>query len=88
MDAGQREMPEREPHVPAELLFDSLDRVEGLPRVRALVIAVLDNQMTGGEPRHDRPSGPAAPGSAGGRPALRWSHGHLLARVQVGPALS
>ena len=41
-------MAEREPHVPAELLFDSLDRVEGLPRVRALVIAVLDNQVAGG----------------------------------------
>jgi hypothetical protein len=41
-------MAEREPHGPAELLFDSLDRVEGLPRVRALVIAVLDNQVAGG----------------------------------------
>src|SRR6185312_810897 len=48
VDAGQRKMAEREPHVPAELLFDSLDRVEGLPRVRALVIAVLDNQVAGG----------------------------------------
>jgi hypothetical protein len=32
----------------AELLFGLLDRVEGLPRVRALVIAVLDNHATGG----------------------------------------
>ena len=48
VNAGQRKMAEREPHVPAELLFDSLDRVESLPRVRALVIAVLDNQMAGG----------------------------------------
>ena len=43
MDAGQREMPEREPHVPVESLFDLLDRVECLPRVGALVIAVLDD---------------------------------------------
>ena len=48
MDAGQREMPECEPHLPAELLSGSLDRVEGLPRVRALVIAVLDDQAGGG----------------------------------------
>jgi hypothetical protein len=41
-------MPEREPHVPAQLLFDLLDRVECLPRVRALVIAVLDDQAAGG----------------------------------------
>jgi hypothetical protein len=32
VDAGQREMPEGEPHVPAKLLlFDLLDRVERLP---------------------------------------------------------
>ena len=48
MNLGQREMPEREPHVPAKLTFDLLDRVEGLPRVRALVIAVLDDQAAGG----------------------------------------
>jgi len=48
VNAGQRKMPEREPHVPAELAFDLLDRVERLPRVRALIIAVLDNQAAGG----------------------------------------
>jgi hypothetical protein len=48
VDAGQREMPEREPYGPAKLAFDLLDRVEGLPRVRALVIAVLDDQVAGG----------------------------------------
>src|SRR5439155_1004635 len=48
VDGGQREMPECEPHVPAELLLDTLDRVERLPRVRALVVAVLDDQMAGG----------------------------------------
>src|ERR1039457_1337946 len=47
VDAGQREMPEREPHVPAQLLFDLLDRMERLPRVWALVIAVLDDQVAG-----------------------------------------
>jgi hypothetical protein len=41
-------MPEREPHVPGELPFDLLDRVERLPRVRALVIAVLEDQTAGG----------------------------------------
>jgi hypothetical protein len=41
-------MPEREPHVPSKLLFYLLDRVERLPRVRALVIAVLDDQAAGG----------------------------------------
>ncbi len=48
VDAGQREMPEREPHVPAQLAFDLLDRVERLTRVRALVIAVLDDQAAAG----------------------------------------
>jgi hypothetical protein len=48
VDAGQREMPEREPQVPGELLLDLLDRVERLPRVRALVVAVLDDQRPGG----------------------------------------
>jgi hypothetical protein len=41
-------MPEREPHVPAEWPLDLLDRMESLPRVRALVIAVLDDQAAGG----------------------------------------
>src|SRR5258706_6344366 len=44
----QRKMPEREPHVPAELLADQLDSVERLPRVRALVVAVLDDQRACG----------------------------------------
>ena len=48
VDAGQREMPEREPDVPAELALDQLDRVERLPRVRALVITVLEDQAAGG----------------------------------------
>jgi hypothetical protein len=48
VDAGQRKMPEREPQVPAKLAFDLLDRVEGLPRVWTLLIAVLDDQAAGG----------------------------------------
>jgi hypothetical protein len=48
VDAGQRKMPEREPDGPAELAFDLLDRTERLPGVRALVIAVLDDQTAGG----------------------------------------
>src|ERR1019366_1883709 len=47
-ECGSAGMPEREPHVPPELLFDLLDRIERLPRVRALVIAELDDQATGG----------------------------------------
>jgi hypothetical protein len=47
VDAGQREVPEREPHGPAELAFDLLDRPVGLPGVRALVVAVLDDQAGG-----------------------------------------
>src|SRR5438034_5715578 len=48
VDAGQREVPECEPQVPAALLFDLLDRTEGLPRIRALVIPVLEDQAAGG----------------------------------------
>src|SRR5262249_60139870 len=71
-DAGQREMAEREPHVPAELLFDLLDRVEGLPRVWALVVAVLEDQAAGGASRgRGRRFRPVAPGPAGGHPASR-----------------
>jgi hypothetical protein len=51
VDAGQREMPVREPDGPAEPLFDLLDRVEGLPGARALVGAVLMIRWPGGTPR-------------------------------------
>ena len=44
MDVGQREVPEREPHAVAELGLDTLDRAERLPRVRALAVAVLDDE--------------------------------------------
>jgi hypothetical protein len=49
VDAGQREVAEGEPHVPVQLPFGHLDRVEGLPRVGALVIAVLDDQAATGQ---------------------------------------
>jgi hypothetical protein len=39
-------MPEGEPHTLAQFCLDALDRPKRLPRVRALVIAVLDNQAT------------------------------------------
>jgi hypothetical protein len=41
-------MTECEPQIPAELPVDLLDRVERLPRVRALVVAVLEDQWAGG----------------------------------------
>src|SRR5258707_9726289 len=44
----QRKRPDRDPRVPAELLADQLDSVERLPRVRALVVAVLDDQRACG----------------------------------------
>jgi len=47
VDLGQGEVPEREPHIPAELLFDLLDGAERLPRVGALVVAVFDDQAAG-----------------------------------------
>jgi hypothetical protein len=47
VDAGQGKMPEPEPHVPAEPPSGLLDRTKRLPRVRALVIAVLDDQTPG-----------------------------------------
>jgi hypothetical protein len=37
-------VPEREPHVPVQAPPGLLGRVERLPRVRALVIAVLGDQ--------------------------------------------
>jgi hypothetical protein len=40
------EMPEGEPHTLAQFCLDVLDRPKRLPRVRALEIAVLDNQAT------------------------------------------
>jgi hypothetical protein len=46
VDPGQREMPEGEPHTVAQFCLDALDSPKRLPRVRALVIAVLDNQPT------------------------------------------
>jgi hypothetical protein len=46
MDPGQREMPEGEPDTLAQFCLDKLDPPKRLPRVRALVIALLDNQAT------------------------------------------
>jgi hypothetical protein len=48
VDVSQWKVPEREPHVPAQLAFDLLDRMERLTRVWALVVAILDDQVTCG----------------------------------------
>jgi hypothetical protein len=48
VDADQREVPEGELEVPVQLTFDLLDRVERLPRIRALVVAVLEDQRAAG----------------------------------------
>ena len=51
VDLGQREVPEAEPNAPIELPLDELDSTRRLSRVRALVIAVLQD--------HPRANGPA-----------------------------
>src|SRR4051794_41888166 len=51
MDAGQREMAEREADAAVQLLLDALDLAERATRVRALVVAVLEDDR--------RPAGPA-----------------------------
>jgi hypothetical protein len=69
VNTGQREMPEREPHVPAEQLAGQLDRVERLPRVRVLVVAVLEDHTADRRaPDVIQRSRPAGPRPAG-RPA-------------------
>jgi hypothetical protein len=37
-------MPEAEPDTAAQFLLDAFDRPERLPRIRALVVAVLEDQ--------------------------------------------
>jgi hypothetical protein len=45
---GQREIPEREPYCVAQLFLHEFDRPERLPRVRALVVAVLQDHPAPG----------------------------------------
>jgi hypothetical protein len=45
MALGQRKVAERETELPAPLCLDLLDRAERVPRMRALVVAVLDDHM-------------------------------------------
>ena len=52
MDLGEREVAEGKPHLPAELCLDALDRAVRLARVRALVVAVLDDHSRVGRPAH------------------------------------
>src|SRR5579859_7343624 len=40
VDLGQREVPKREPDIPARVGLDALDRPKSLTRIRTLVIAV------------------------------------------------
>jgi hypothetical protein len=47
VDVGQRKVPKGEADTPAHSLLDAFDLPEPLPRVRALVIAVLDDETTG-----------------------------------------
>jgi hypothetical protein len=46
MDLGQGEMPERESQVVAQPAFQPLDLPKGLARVRAFIVAVLDEKAT------------------------------------------
>ena len=50
MGLGKREMPEREPDTADEFCFDAFDFPVSLPRVGALVVAVLDNDRARGWP--------------------------------------
>jgi hypothetical protein len=47
VDLCEREMPEGEPNTFAELAPDTFDLPERLPRVRAFVVAVLEDDMSG-----------------------------------------
>jgi hypothetical protein len=46
VDLHEREVPEREADTTAHLLLDSLDLPKGLPRIRAFVVAVLEDETT------------------------------------------
>ena len=52
MDLGQREVAEREADAARELPLDALDRPEGLARVGAFVVAVLEDDRRTGFPAH------------------------------------
>jgi hypothetical protein len=47
VDLCEREMPEGEPNTFAELAPEAFDLPERLPRVRAFVVAVLEDDMSG-----------------------------------------
>jgi len=50
MDLDEREVPEGETNAPAQLLLDVFDRPKRSPGVRALVVAVLENETSGRQP--------------------------------------
>ena len=47
VDLRERKMPESEADSAAQSLLDAFDLPKRLPRIRAFVIAVLDDQTTG-----------------------------------------
>ena len=47
VDLRERKVPEGEADVAAQSLLDAFDLSKRLPRVRAFVVAVLDDQTTG-----------------------------------------
>ena len=47
VDLRERKMPESEPDIAAQSLLDAFDLSKRLPRVRAFVVAVLDDQTPG-----------------------------------------
>ena len=51
MDLGQRKVPEREADAVAQLLLDMLDLPKRSARVRAFVVAVLDDEGAADPPR-------------------------------------
>ena len=50
MKLDEREVPEGETNAPAQFLLDVFDRPKRLPGVRALVVAVLENQTSDRRP--------------------------------------
>ena len=50
MDLDEGEVPEGETNAPAQFLLDVFDRPKRLPRVWALVVAVLENETSGRRP--------------------------------------
>ena len=94
MDLGQGEVSEAEPQVVAEATLESLDLAKRPSRVRAFVVAVLDDQPAPSRAadvvdrrveRLHRDLGAVRhrPGSSLGRPSLRGGHSRPLVPVEA-----